>query len=61
MEPDKASEGIRVEVGISVLHMRKAWWWFEHMPSCLLWSIFSQCLASSSVIPFSTTFVRNLF
>lgn len=24
VEPDKASEGIRVEVGISVLHLRKA-------------------------------------
>lgn len=41
VELDKASEGTRVEVGISVLHVRKAWRWFEHMPFCLLWFIFS--------------------
>lgn len=39
VEPDKASEGARVEVGISVLHVRETWWWFEHVPFCLLWSI----------------------
>lgn len=53
-------KGTRVEVGISVLHVRKAWRWFEHMPFCLLWFIFSQCLASSPVIPFSPTFMRDL-
>lgn len=32
VELDRASEGIRVELRISVLHGRKAWWWFERMP-----------------------------
>lgn len=60
MEPDEASEGIRVELGMSVLCGRKAWCWFEHMPFCLLRSIFSQCLASSPLSLFSPTFVRDL-